>query len=284
MNLSMAKYTVELRTLMNNEDVKPLLDLALSTYPLYSTEKDIKLIPTRAELNTKLLNHYKYREIGFESVGRFLDELEITMCEIMPYYNERFKTIEIMHDLPNPFDNVDFVEEYTEERTGQNEKETIGSASSSGETSSNDTGHSETTASDESNTTATVNHNNKSVHTTTPSDTVSIPAQSIDTVTHADEVTWNQDKNSDTGTTQGSSSGETDTTNEGHSESSATSENQIEEAGSHSETIHHKFTKVGNQGVNTYAHDMNEFRTSIIDVVYEIITDSRVADLFMKVY
>lgn len=279
-----AKYTVELRELMKNEEVKPLLELALSTYPLYQGNKLIDLIPTRSELNEKLLNHYKYREIAFETVGRFLDELEITMNEIMPLYNERFKTIETMADLPNPFDNVDVIEEYTEERSGQNEKETTGSASSSSENDTSDTGHSETTASDESNTTATVNHNNKTVHTTTPSDTVSIPAESIDSVTHADEVTWNKDINSDTGTSQGSSSGETDSTNTGHSESTATAENEVNESGSHSENVHHTFTKKGNYGVNTYAHDMNEFRTSLIDVVYEIITDIRVSDLFMKVY
>jgi hypothetical protein len=36
--------------------------------------------------------------------------------------------------------------------------------------------------------------------------------------------------------------------------------------------------------VNTYAHDMNEFRTSIIDVVDQIVNDSRIRELFMLVY
>ena len=73
----MAKYTVELRTLMNDDLVRPLLNEALSKYPMYkpltNNEEVLAIIPTRQILNDKLLNHYKYREIGFETVGRFLD-------------------------------------------------------------------------------------------------------------------------------------------------------------------------------------------------------------------
>lgn len=265
-----ARYTVELRTLMNDSKVRPLIDTALSTYPLYEAKNDdLKfLIPNRSELNSKLLNHYKYREIAFETVGRFIDELEITMNEIMPYYNQRFKTVEIMSELPSPFDNVDVIEEFTEERTG--------SATSSSESDTNNNAESQTTAEDETKTTASVNHDNKSVHTTTPSNVISTPAKDIDSVSHADEVTWNKDTTSDSGSSNGSSISETTNSSTGHSESTANAENES--------TVHHTFTKKGNQGVNTYAHDMIEYRQTLIDVVYEIITDTRVSDLFMKVY
>lgn len=265
-----AKYTVELRSLMNDSEVRPLIDRALSTYPLYESKNDdLKvLIPNRSELNSKLLNHYKYREIGFETIGRFIDELEITMNEIMPYYNERFKTVEIMSELPSPFDNVDVIEKYTEERTDN--------ATSSSKVDTNDTSKGSIKSEGETNTSGNTENSSKNVHTTTPSNTVSTPAENIDSVTHADEVTWNKENNSTSGVANSSNTSESDTSNSGHTESEGTSENKS--------TISHTFTKTGNQGVNTYAHDMNEFRTSLIDVVYEIITDTRVSDLFMKVY
>jgi len=267
-----AKYTVLLKDLMENEETMKLIDKALSYYPLYRARNWGTNwgwnFPTRSWLNQRLLNHYKYREIGFETVGRFLDELKITMYDIMPYYNELFESVDIMKDLPNPFDNVDVIEEYTEKRTD--------STTSSSESETKGSGHSKTTAEDETNTSASVNHNNKNVHTTTPSDTVSIPAKNIDNVTHADDVTWSKDNSSDEGLSRGESSSETDNTSTGNSKSSAKGENES--------TVQHTFTKKGNQGVNTYAHDMNEYRTAIIDVVNEIITDPRIADLFMKVY
>ena len=64
------------------------------------------------------------------------------------------------------------------------------------------------------------------------------------------------------------------------SSGSGTSETNTEST----DTVEHTYTKIGNQGVNTYAHDMNEFRTSIIDVVNEIINDKRINDLFMLVW
>ena len=67
------QMSVKLVSLLNNEQAKQAFDKALSTYPLYKGKKDYDLIPTREQLNERLLNHYKYREIGFETVGRFID-------------------------------------------------------------------------------------------------------------------------------------------------------------------------------------------------------------------
>ena len=254
----MAKYTVELRTLMSDERVAPMLQDALSEYPLYTSENPnvADLIPTRETLNKKLLNHYKYREIGFETVGRFLDELKITMEEIMPYYNQMFHTVEIMAELPSPFDNVDVVETYTETR------KTTGKTTDAGKITS--------TAQDASETESTVNSNSKNLTSDTPQGTVSVGAMAIEAVTKASEASWTKNNSNDSASTSGNSSSETNNENESNSEG-------LEE-------IEHEFKKTGNQGVNTYAHDMNEFRTSIIDVTMQIIEDKRIAELFMMVY
>ena len=255
-----AKYTVVLHTLMTDQRLREQLDQALSTYPLYKAEKVYDLIPTRDQLNERLLNHYKYREIGFETIGRFLDELRITMSEIMPRYNELFKTVETMANLPSPFDNVDVVETFSEERKSNSTTD----SSTGTETTS--------TAVDTTTTTGTASSHNKHVNSKTPQEGISIPAEGIDTVNYADEASWNRDSS----TTGGSSSSDGSTTATSDSTSNTTNEG--------SETVEHTYTKKGNQGVNTYAHDMNEFRTSIIDVVDQIVNDSRIRELFMLVY
>ena len=226
------KYSVVLKTIMDSEEGSAALEKALSSYPLFEPEKHYDMIPNRSEINKRLLNHYKYREIGFETVGRFLDELEITMNEIMPRYNELLKTVMIMADLPSPFDNVDFIEKIEETRTGSREDTSTGSVSS--------------------------DSNGKRVHTDTPQNQVTLPSKDIDKVTYASDVEW--DSNGSEQTTSGTSTG-TDTS-----------------------TFSHTLTKTGNQGVNTYAHDMNEFRTSIVDVIDDMINDERIAELFMLVY
>ena len=120
-----AQMTVKLRSLLKDEQTKNAINKALSTYPLYTIDKAYDLIPTREQLNQRLLNNYIGREIGFETVGRFVEELEIAMCEIMPYYNELFKTIVTMTDLENLFDNVDVTQTYEEERIKKTENKRV---------------------------------------------------------------------------------------------------------------------------------------------------------------
>lgn len=244
-----AKYTVVLKSLIDSPEVKPLLDKALSTYPLFTpieNEFVKELIPTREELNKKLLNHYKYREIGFETVGRFLDELETVMNEIMPYYNQLYKSVEIMSLIEDPFGNVDVTETFEQETTDNS------SSSSSADSS--------TSASDNS----TIASNTKALNSTMPQGNISV--DDINAVSHADNASWGKDSS----TTNGSSQGSTESTSEGTSESRG--------------TVKHTFTKKGNQGVSTYAHDMNELRETFLNVTAQIVDDVHIRELFLNVF
>lgn len=284
-----AKYTVVLKSLLDNEDSKQAIDKALSEYPLFIGDENSKnIIPTREELNTKLLDYYKYREIGFETVGRFIDELRITMNHIMPYYSEMYKTVQIMCDIKDPFGNVDIVETFKETR-----KDSSSSTSSSeGTSSTSDSGtvsgesNSKTTANDTSSANKRTDTTHKNIKSDTPQDSLTITGEDIGTVKYANEVNWDNETVQGTDTTTGNSSSNTDntntqtTSNTGSSESSATAT----ATGSNNGETEHTFTKKGNQGVNTYAHDMIEFRQTVIDITEKIITDKRVAELFMLVY
>ena len=332
-----ARYTEVLRDIMRNKETAPLLEAAMSTYPLYSPEKQNELIPTREELNKAILSHYKYREIGFETVGRFLDELETTLCEIMPYYNERFRTIEIMAEIPNPFDNVDITETFEQTTTGSASSEgtstskQTGTASQSGSSSQTGTSeqsgtstgstsdeenntHSDTNTatgtSTEASTTSQTSHGKK-VRSDTPQDELGIGSKGIDSLGYASEAEWSKDETEGTGsnntstensteasgtatrTSTGTSQGSSTSTSESSSEASSTSQSTSETDGSGSTsmssessgTTRHTFTKKGQQGVTTFAQDIDDYRKkAIIDVKYEIITDVRLGELFMLVF
>ena len=58
----------------------------------------------RKVLETKILKHYYTREIGFETVGLWLLKLDTKLNEIMPYYNQLYKS-EAMEF--NPFYDTD---------------------------------------------------------------------------------------------------------------------------------------------------------------------------------
>ena len=97
---------------------------------------------------------------------------------------------------------------------------------------------------------------------------------------YADEVNWNNDtSNNDTtsnATNNSTSSGTTSETTENESTSNGTATT--------TGNVKHTFTKKGNQGVNTYAHDMKELRETFLNVTNQIINDERISELFMRVY
>jgi len=284
------QYTVVLKTLLDNEQVKPLIDKALSTYPVYVPENPalFTVVPTREEINTKLLNHYKYREIGFETVGRFIDELEISMCEIMPYYNQLFKSEDILNAIDDIFGNIDITEEYSETVKGSAKGDTETTGTGTANTTMNNSGetNSETTSTSNSNTSMETTDTGKNIKSETPQNNLTITGSNIDSVNYADAVDWKKNENTSNSEGSESSTGSNTTTNTDEStsnstttqSSSGTSSSESESETKH--TLHHK----GNQGVNTYAHDMLEFRELFLNIVQQIIEDVRIKELFMNIY
>ena len=184
-----AKYTEVLDNLLRNEQVAPAIAEAMSKYPLYETDPNkvnqygtAYKVPTRAELNNKILSYYRFREIGFETVGRFLFELETALNEIMPYYNQLFYSAD--QDF-NPIYNVDYIR-----NTQRNKSDTnIGSQSSS--TNSSATG--------------TSTDNSKNVTSDTPQNQLGITNEQIDQLDYASEASWGKNSNSTSDTSSSTS-------------------------------------------------------------------------------
>lgn len=265
MNIIPARYTEVLVNLLNNDEAKAKIMEAMSTYPIYerkSTEEHIpSYIPTREELNNAILNYYMYREIGFETFGRFLHELKTTMEEIMPYYNQLYFSTDQDYDL---LYNVDYTREITREREDTN----------TDTSEATQTSESETTSNTEGSTTATVNSNNKNVNSKTPQSEISITAQNIDSVSYADNVSWNKDISNESGTNESESTTNTTGSTTGTSETNG----QRNENESTLERVK------GNYGMMSYQSLLKAYRELIINVTQQIINDPRVAELFMLVY
>lgn len=249
MNIIPARYTEVLVNLLNNPEAKAKIDEAMSTYPLYqkkSTEEHIpSYIPTREELNNAILNYYKYREIGFETFGRFLEELKTSLEEIMPYYNQLYFSTDQDYDL---LYNVDYTRDITREKQNTGNTETT------------------STATDQTTTTSNVNNYSKNINSQTPQGQLSITAQNINNVNYADNVTWNQNTGNDTATSNGTA----------NTTASGSSENNEDETTS--ERVK------GNYGQMSYQTLLGQYRDLIMNVTQQIINDERISELFMLVY
>ena len=281
-----AKYTIVLKTLLDDPQSKALIDKALSTYPLYDPVNESKFskVVSREEINKALLNYYKYREIGFETFGRFLDELETSMNEIMPYYNQLLVSQDVMNGLEDMFENLDVVVEYESTETDNTQNDTTSNQTGTSKEDFSGSSQASSSGTNNSETSSSLNDAAKHVSSETPQGQLDIVAQNIHSVSYADKVDWNKNEVENTGT----STGTTTTEQSGTNESARTLENDNEEtissSGTSTKTSKNKVTRKGNQGVNTYAHDMLEFRNLLMNVVQKIITDKRIAELFMGVY
>lgn len=94
--------------------VKSLRDmnynLGMSDYPIFDENY-------RKPLNNKILDHYNFYEIGFETAGLFKFNLNTTLNEIMPYYNQLYKSALIEFD---PLMMADLTEKYSHNSSGNN--------------------------------------------------------------------------------------------------------------------------------------------------------------------
>ena len=255
-NMIPAKYTEVLDNLLRYEDTASAIATAMSKYPLYETDPNkvreygtSYKVPTRQELNTKILSYYRFREIGQETVGRWLFELETALNEIMPRYNQLFYSAD--QDF-NPIYNVDYIR-----NTQRNKSDTnIGSQSSSTNTQASGQDSS-------SNTEYT-----KSVNSKTPQNQLGISGEDIDNVDYADDASW------------GKSSGTTSGSNTTNGSSQTNGSNSV--IGNEKEGIVE--TTKGNFGVVSAQDLIIKYRETILNIEQMIIHDPRIEELFMLIY
>ena len=100
----MSKFTTQLRWIIENTQTdvpysksirytkSSYRKIGLDEYPIFDESY-------RTELNDKIIDHFYFREIGFETVAQFAWYMRRTMNEIMPYYNKLYEA-ELLIDNP----------------------------------------------------------------------------------------------------------------------------------------------------------------------------------------
>lgn len=231
----MSKYTTQLRWIIENK-----YDLQLNDYPIFDENY-------RKTLNQKIINHFYFREIGFETVALFRWYLKATMNEIMPYYNQLYQSESLKID---PTQSVNYVETLSRQRTSDD------SRTEKEETTNLVTG--------DSNATTVNDTNNKVVESDTPQGMLSIG--SIENETFATNA-------------QLGNSNENSTSNAHQMTSDDGSRNR-------NETITHKdsenYTRTESGFRESQSELLIKYRETFLNIDMMIINDLN--DLFMGLY
>lgn len=285
----MAKYTTEVRTICefyaNQKTPAPsdftsvdstiqaaIPHIFTFTFPIFDESY-------RVPLETKILRHYYTREIGLETVGLWRLKLETKLNEIMPYFNQLYKS-ELLEF--NPFYDVELG------TTRNNEHKQVENATENADaTSKSETDTTQTTKdtiADTDNTTidSTVTRNNteKNAYSDTPQGQVSnvdnysyltnyrnVNNNGSDTTDETNNRTYNRKAD---GTLTGNITNNSSSTNEVQNNKNITSTDDYIEKVS------------GKRGTSSYSSMLKEFRETFLNVDMQVI-DS-LSDLFMGVW
>lgn len=227
-------------------------------YPSYYTGAE------KEAFEKKVLDHYRFRQIGQETPGRWLHYFRTRILEIMPYYIQLYESQALMQSIADPFGNVDVTETFEQTSTG--ERSGSLNRSTSGSLDSTTTGSSEGTTTETENNTG----NSSKKFSNTPQGSI----ENLDS--YMTEATIESAENEKT------SNGSSSTSTQGTQKDTSTGTQNDTTQDSESGTIRHTLTRKGNQGVNTYAHDMKELRETFLNIDMMIINELK--DLFLMVY
>lgn len=241
----------------------------------------------RLVLERKILKHYYTREIAFESVGLFKLKLDDKLNMIMPYYNELYKTLDLITD---PFNDVNVERNRTIERKTEND----------GTQNTDENATQNVNSTTENNTEATVNNNGETTLETNDSTTSSriedyrhsdTPQGQLTEVTEGRYLTdfnFNKISQNDgsiqhhtsTSTDSGTSTNKGTTTNTGENITDSNSRTQIQNTEDFLENYLESYK--GKQGTQSYSAMLKEYRETILNIDQQVIEE--LEDLFFQLY
>lgn len=231
----MSKYTTELRWIIENG-----YDLQLNEYPIFDENY-------RQKLNQKIINHYYFREIGFETVGLFRFYLKQTMNEIMPYYNQLYESALLEID---PLNTINFTETLTRTKIGNDTK------NFNEDTTVNSNG--------DSNSNSTKNTNFKDVESDTPQGMLSIGNIEGELYASYARISKNEDTTNSTA----------------HQETTDTQKRKNDEKINREDNENYTRTEKGNR--ESQSELLMKYRETFLNIDMQVINELN--DLFMGLY
>lgn len=229
----------------------------------------------RETLCSKIIRHYYTREICAETVGRWKLFLQAKMNEIMPYYNQLYKSELLIQD---PFKNTDYQRIYTKDNTENTDSKNTTEKITNGTNNStvNDVFAGKQNAEQVTNT--TVNDVQYLLHSDTPQGGL----KGVDD----EEYLTTADKNKDNTITDTTTTTVTTTNNTDNTTTNATS--KLNENGTNNtntdKTGKEEFTEsiIGKTGSQNLPEILKIYRETFINVDTSIINELRT--LFMMIW
>ena len=296
----MARYTTELRDI-----VKSGLKLFDFDYTFYDPTK-------KTDFEQQFIDHFLFREIGVETVGRFQHYLKVKCNEVLPFYNEMLKAAQLEYDVLYNYDMKETFAKTNENTRAMTEnidqEGSANSASNKANTLESETNHTENTdvtrneqvdETGQLDNTSTTTIDGRKVGSDTPNGLLSM--EDIKGNVYASKADI-EDTTNTTVDEQTTSTGKTGTTSEDASgtardEVSATSvDNTTEQATQTAETDrtqnettdgneNYTLTRMGNIGV-MHATDMIEKHVELQRKIRTVYTQffNECEDLFMQLF
>lgn len=307
----MSKYTTEVRficetaagleTSQGYTSVNKIIEKALPTvfdfsFPIFDENY-------RSVLETKILKHYYTREIGLESVGLWKLKLETKLNEIMPFYNQLYKS-ELL-DF-NPFYDVDLTRDHklnkTEntKQTGVEEVDSTKNGSVTDETNTEENGNQNSTSDTNiNNTTGSTSEEtagNTKTHYDKYSDTPQGSLQNVQNDTYLTNARMINDTDNQTGKTTVTGNDESKGTTTSNTDTNSTvdttrnidtndreNRNTTQSANRDLTSLDDYLEHVkGKNGGASYSTLLNEYRQTFLNIDMQVINE--LDELFMLLW
>lgn len=291
----MSKYTTEVRFicetnagLRESEGFSSVKQILVAAVPkIFDFDFPIFDESYRNVLETKILRHYYTREIGLETVGLWKLKLETKLNEIMPYYNQLYKS-ELLEF--NPFYDVDLTRDHklkreetaTQKGTVNTTEESYTGESATIDTTSDSTINNTTGSTSEENATVTKTHYDK--YSETPQGSL----QNVQNDTYLTNARMINDNDTQTGktTVNGTDKSIGNTTSNTNTETSGETQRDVDvnstdkhDLNSLDDYLEH--VKGKNGGVS-FSKMLMEFRDTFLNIDMQVINELN--DLFMNLW
>lgn len=310
----MSTYTTELRYILesyaglDSSTEYPSVDTVISKArkKLFSFNYPIFDEKYREHLESLICLHFYRREIGFETVGLFKLYLERKMREIMPFYNQLYKS-ELLEF--NPFYDVDLTRDHqlkhnaeensTNEsynKTNSNENfDNSTAVKSSDNTNQGISARDESKSSSKNNssaknsTSANSSSNNKQRYSDTPQGSISdlekdkyltnatindASVKDISSATSSDEATGSDESTNTHTSNTGTENKHEETNNSTYTKTNTSSNNLTDNANKNSNSLDDYLEHVkGKQGSTSYASLLKEYRETFLNIDLQVIDE-----------
>lgn len=231
----------------------------------------------RVPLEKKILRYFYTREIGCETYGLWKLMLQNKLCEIMPYYNQLYKSELLMAGV-NPLTDVDYTKSGNRTDEGADTRTTEREGTDNTETTSTSKDVKKGETSGKESTSVYGNQTHIKKYSDTPQGTLT----GVENGTYLTEAEFNTDSD-DTNTTI-TTSGTEDVTDQVDSSGSVknTTTGNENSKGTTNNTAEYLEKVTGKMGGTSYAKLLRELRESFLNIDRDILNDLGV--LFMNIW